>query len=136
MHGVLAICEGISGSTRVTGIIVPPLIFALWGALLFLAFRRVRVEDKLLIGAVFAVAGAIGAVIFLFPHGLSGNGDYLARFLISVVVSASIGAAVASLRRDIGLRMIGVAVLGDVSVPGLLVLLFVWSLSLSGGCIG
>lgn len=136
MHTILAICEGVSGSTRTWGIIVPPLLVGLWCAVLVLVFRRTRFEDQIPIFAVLFAAGGLGAFIFLFPEGVSGNGNYLARFFYSLLAAAAVGVAGALWKREIGLRLIGAALLGDVLVPGLLVLLFVWSLSLSGGCIG
>lgn len=136
MQAILAICEGVSGSTRTWGIILPPLLVALWCTVLVLIFRRIRFEDRIPILGVLLAAGGLGAFIFLFPEGVSGNSDYLARFLYSLLAAGAIGVAGALWRREIGVRLIGAALLGDVFVPGLLILLFVWSLSLSGGCIG
>jgi hypothetical protein len=135
MQGILAICDGVSGSTRAWGIVIPPLLAAVWIGALVVIFRRIRLEDGLALVLVLLAAGGLGAFIFLFPDGVSGNGDYLARFFYSLLAAGAIGAAGALWRRDVGGRMIVAAVLGDIFIPGLLVLLLVWSLALSGGSI-
>jgi hypothetical protein len=136
VQGILAICEGVSGSTRTWGIILPPLLVGLWCLVLVLIFRRVAFEDRIPIFGVLLASGGLGAFIFLFPEGVSGNGDYLGRFLLSLLAAGAIGVAGALWKRELGLRLIGAALLGDVFIPGLLILLFVWSLSLAGSCIG
>jgi FtsH-binding integral membrane protein len=136
MQGILAICDGVSGSTRTLGIIIPPCLVVAWVGTLVLIFRRIRFEDGLVLFGVLLAAGGLGAFIFLYPHGVSGNGNYLARFFYSLLAAGAIGAAGALWKREVGGRMIVAAVLGDIFVPGLLILLFVWSLSLSGSCIG
>ena len=137
MSVVLAICDGVSGSTRVTGILVPPLIVALWGALLYVALRRVSLDDRMLILGAFVAAGLLAGGIFFLPEGVSGDGDYLARFFLALLAGVAIpGVAGALARREHAWRMLAAALLGAVSLPGIVVLLFVWSLALSGGCIG
>ncbi|HEX3239980.1 MAG TPA: hypothetical protein VHR18_07580 [Solirubrobacterales bacterium] len=44
MQGILAICEGASGSTRTWGIIIPPLLIAAWVWTLVFILRRIRFE--------------------------------------------------------------------------------------------
>jgi hypothetical protein len=135
MQGILAICEGVSGSTRTWGVIVPPLLVVVWLGALLIVFRRIRFDDGLTLLAVMLGAGALGAFIFLFPDGVSGNGDYLARFFLSLLAAGATGLAGALWKRELGWRMIVASVLGYVYVPGLLLLFLIWSLALSGGCI-
>jgi hypothetical protein len=80
---------------------------------------------------------AVGGLFFLAPEGVSGNGDYLQRFWISVLVTSGLGFAWAAVNQGVAMwRGIVVAVAGDVIVPGGLFLLLFWGLALSGGCLG
>jgi hypothetical protein len=85
---------------------------------------------------MLGVCAAAGGLIFLVPRGISGNGDYLTRFWISLVVTGAIGLAWPLMtRRFLSWRSLGAAIAGDVLIPGGLVPLFIWALALSGSCI-
>lgn len=136
MGPALAICETAEWGTRIWGIVLPPLLVALWIWVLYAVLRGVASEAQAWLLAAFAASIVVGAAIFLIPDGLSGDTDYLARFELSVAVAVGIGSAMAWFRRGIGwLRAVGAAVAGDVLVPGFLVLLIVFTLSASGTCL-
>jgi hypothetical protein len=134
---LLAICEGASGSSRIFGIVVPPLIVGVWA--LFLGacvFFESEPEERPGLVGVFIAAAIAGGAIFLLPEGVSGNGDYLGRFAISVLAALVIGVLYAwKTERPVVWRSLGVALAGDVLVPGGLILMLFWGLSLGGGCL-
>ncbi|MGN6814672.1 MAG: hypothetical protein ACTHK3_01115 [Solirubrobacterales bacterium] len=136
MPDVLATCGTASGSSRVFGIIVPPLIVVLWGWGVWRVAGDIDRDDRLKLFSVFAVAAVSGAVIFLFPHGFSGNDDYLKRFWLGLGVAALLGAIAALLRPRVSpIRSILAAIAGDVFLPGGAILLLIWALALSGECL-
>jgi hypothetical protein len=73
MLSVLATCGTASGSSRVFGIVIPPLIAALWGWGVWQVAGDVDKATRLKLFSVFVVAAVSGAAIFPFPHGPSGN---------------------------------------------------------------
>jgi hypothetical protein len=87
---------------------------------------------------VLVLLGSIplGAAIFLYPHGVSGNGNYLARFLLALAVPAAIGAALAAALR---IRSLGKAAFigfaGGLLIPGGLFLLLFASVGIGTGCL-
>jgi len=137
MSLVLAICEGVSGSSRVFGIVVPLLIVGVWALFVWACvFFESEPEERPGLVAVFVAAAAIGGGIFLIPEGVSGHGDYLGRFGLSILVALAIGGLYAvKTEQPVVWRSIGVALAGDVLVPAGLILLLVWGLSLSGSCL-
>lgn len=91
---------------------------------------------RLKLVSVFAGAAVAGAIIFLFPHGFSGNHDYLGRFWLGLGVAIALGAIAALLPPRVSpIRSILVAIAGDVFLPGGAVLLLVWALGVSGQCL-
>jgi peptidoglycan/LPS O-acetylase OafA/YrhL len=136
MLGVLATCGTSSGSSRVFGIVLPPLIVAFWGWVIWRVASDIDRDARLKVFSVFAVAAVVGAVIFLFPHGFSGNRDYLNRFWFGLGAAVILGAIAALLPPRVSpIRSVLAAIAGDVFLPGGAVLLLVWALALSGDCL-
>lgn len=133
MLSVLATCGTSSGSSRVFGILLPPLIVAFWGWVVWRIADDVDKAARLKLFSAFAVAAVSGAVIFLFPHGFSGNGNYLSRFWLGLGVAIAIAALLPP--RVSPIRSVLAAIAGDVFLPGGAVLLLVWALALSGDCL-
>jgi hypothetical protein len=135
---LLAMCEGVAGAERVVGILIPPLVFLGWGLLVWACiWRDIDAEERSSLLGLAGICIAVGGLFMLAPEGISGDGDYLGRFWISVIVAALIGAGWSTLIYRFALwRGIAVAVLGNVLVPGGLVLLLFWALALSGSCLG
>jgi hypothetical protein len=137
LPALLATCEGVAGSERVLWIMIPPLVALIWGVSAWACiWRNTGTEERSSLLGLLGLCAATGGLIFLLPEGVSGNGDYLARFFISLFVAAGIGIAWPYLtRQPVHWRSVGVAIAGDVLVPGGLILLFLWALALGGSCI-
>jgi hypothetical protein len=137
LAALLAICDGVAGSERARWIVIPPVIFFAWGLIVwFCIWRGTDPDERASLLALLGFCVATGGLIFLVPEGISGNGDYLTRFWISLLVAGGIGLAWPLVTRKPSLwRSIGVAIAGDVLVPGGLILLFFWALGLSGSCL-
>ena len=124
-----------AGGGRVFWIVVPPLIVALWLGAVVVVFRRAPAGHLWMLG-IFLASIAIGGFLLLYPHGIQGNGDYLGRFELSVAVSAGLGAVASLFLRQVGwARLVGIAIAGNIFVPGGLILLFVWSLAVGNTCL-
>jgi hypothetical protein len=135
MSMVLAVCGGGGSDTAA-------LIVLLLAVLLWLAALRVpltRVEDRtegLVLVSLSAVSVVLSGLFLLYPHGVSGNGDYLLRFLASVSVTCLIGLGVAVLtRRAKPGHAVLVALIGDLFMPGFLIVGFFSSLLIGTGCL-
>lgn len=136
MSALYATCEGVGGSTRVLWMVLPPLIVAVWGWVLWRMAVGVDDDTRKALALIFSLCAVVGAVVFLVPEGVSGNGDYLGRFWLSLGLSAAIGGVASMLSPRVGIgRSLAAAIAGDVFLPGGLVLLFFWGLALSGSCI-
>lgn len=138
MSALFAICEGASGSERALGIVFPPLIIAVWAWLTrALLWRGTDGEERVWLLGLMVVTAITGLLVFQTAEGDTGSGAYRESFLLSLPVAAAIGGAAALLSGRFGLwRGIGIAIAGDVAISGGMVLVFVWALSLSGGCLG
>jgi hypothetical protein len=133
MLDVLATCGTESGASRIFGIIVPPLIAALWGWGTWRIAGDVDRATRLKLFSVFAMAAVIGAIMFLLPH--SSSGELLIRFWLSLGAAALLGVVVALLPPRVSpIRSVLAAIAGDVVFSGGAVLLLVWALSLGGEC--
>ena len=136
MTALLATCEGVSGSARTWGIVLPPLVAIVWAVAMIAILRPSIAAGNWRLLWLFAGCAALGALILLFPEGVPGNGDYLGRFRASVGITAGVGLFAWLFDRELGaVRSVGAAIAGDVFIPGLLVLLLIWLLSLSGSCL-
>jgi hypothetical protein len=136
MFDVLATCGTASGSSRVFAIVIPLLIVAVWGWVIWRIMSDTTGGARLKLVSVFAVAAVAGAAIFLFPHGFSGNGDYLSRFWLGLGVAIVLGAISALLPPRVSpVRSALAAIAGDVFLPGGAILLLVWALGVSGECL-
>jgi hypothetical protein len=136
MVDVLATCGTASGSSRVFAIVVPLLIVAVWGRVVWRIISDVDPATRMKLLSVFAVAALAGAFVFLFPHGFSGNGNYLTRFWLGLGTAIVLGTGAALLPPRVSpIRSIVAAIAGDVFLPGGAILLLVWALGVSGECL-
>jgi hypothetical protein len=134
---LLAICEpSWQTSERLLWTLGPIAIVLIWVALMFRLLWRSPDQARGPMLLLWALCAILGPVIFLFPEGVQGDQDFLLRFELSVAVAVVLG-LLASLRvRSVGpAKLVGIAILGDIAVPGLLVLLFAFGLAASGSCI-
>jgi hypothetical protein len=133
----LAICEPAEGFTRLLGIVVPPILVLVWLAALVWLWRGSSGRARPWVAAVFLMGAVLGIVIFA-PEGLSDSEtDYGTRFLVSLPVSAALGVLLSLRAPDAGPARLGLAgILGDISIPGFLVLLLGFTLSVGNGCLG
>jgi hypothetical protein len=134
---LLAMCEGVAGPERTRWIVIPPVIFLAWGLFVWACvWRDTESRERGSLLGLMVVCAVTGGFVFLFPGGVSGNGDYLLRFWISVLLAGGIGLAWPFMtNHTLSWRSIGAAIAGDVAVPGGLILMFFWALALSGSCI-
>jgi hypothetical protein len=131
---VLAVCGG--GSDAVATIVVV-LVAGLYAAALLAALTRVEdTREATWLSALLLVSIVIGGAFFLYPDGVSGNYDYLGRFVVSMVVSGILAALLLTQLegRAIG-RTFVIALAGTALVPGSLLLLFFSSLIFGTGCL-
>lgn len=136
MFDVLATCGTASGSSRVFAIVIPLLIVAVWGWAVWRIMSDVDPATRMRLLSVFAVAALAGAFVFLFPHGFSGNSNYLSRFWLGLGIAAVLGTAAALLPPRVSpIRSVLAAIAGDVFLPGGAILLLVWALGVSGECL-
>jgi hypothetical protein len=134
----LAICEPAEGFTRLLGIVVPPILLVAWLVALALLWRSSTPRARPWVVGVFAISVVLGLAI-LAPNGFSDSEgtDYGTRFLVSVGVSAALGVLLSLRAPDAGPARLGLAgILGDITIPGLLVLLLAFTLSVGNGCLG
>jgi hypothetical protein len=134
---LLAECGNRSVPQRVGAAIVILGILAVWAAVVWFAvWYRASGEERGWLVLVFAASVVLGGVIFLVPGGVTGDGDYLTRFLVSLVLTAAGGSVVArlSLRFSPG-RGLWAAVAGDIVVPGALILFLFWGFLVEGWCL-
>ena len=134
---LIASCEGSAGSDRALGIIVPPLIVAVWAWITWqVLVRGTDDSERFWLFCLMAVTALTGWVVFQSAEGDHSGGAYRESFQLSLLVAAAIGASGSLLLRRFGVwRGVAAAIAGDVILPGGLVLLFIWGLSVSGGCI-
>lgn len=132
---VLAVCG--DGGSDTVALIVVAIVVLLW----FLTVGAVvkagedGTERALLIGLVLASV-LIGAGIFFLPEGVSGDGDYLTRFFLALLIPGAIGIAVALLTRAVHVgRALLISVCGALFLVGGIFLLFFASLALGTGCL-
>lgn len=131
---MLAVCGG--GSDAVATIIVV-LVAALYATILLAALTRVEdAREATLLSALLLVSIFIGGAFFLYPDGVSGDYDYLGRFVVSMVASGILAALVLAKTGEQAVgRTFLVALAGTALVPGSLFLLFFSSLIFGTGCL-
>jgi hypothetical protein len=132
---VLAVCG--DGGSDVAALIVVATVVVLW---LFAVGAVIRAagdgtERALLVGLVLASL-LIGAGIFFLPEGVSGDGDYLSRFFLALLIPGAIGVGVALLTRAVHVgRALFVSVCGALFLTGGIFLLLFASILLGTGCL-
>lgn len=117
------------------GYIVPILIAAAWGGVVFAIFRRSAREDWPWLAGLLFGCMALGILILVGPEGVDGDGDYLGRFFISVGISAVLGLVIGLVRKRATLHSVAAAIAGDVFLPGLMILALVWFVVGGGHCL-
>jgi peptidoglycan/LPS O-acetylase OafA/YrhL len=135
MLTLLADCEAASaGSWRFVYFILALALLLAWagGIAALVGTSDEQVKTRM---SIVPVVGAVaGGFVFLFPHGVSGNGNYLDRFWISLVVAIVVGGLfhLVPPRRN-PFRSIALAILGDLFIPGGVILLLLVAVA-GGGC--
>lgn len=132
---VTAVCGG-GGNNVLAGFVVL-FLAGLYAIAVVTALGRAEDGGELmLLIALLAASIAIGGLFFLYPEGINGDGDFLGRFVLSLVASGmlGIGAAVKLGEQSAG-RAIFLALAGDVLIPGGLIVLLFASVGLGTGCL-
>ena len=137
VQGVLAICEGVSGSARVTGIIVPPLLVALWAGLVYVVLRGTKGEDMAVIGGAFVVSVlvSLGVIAALSGNDSGNHVDYATPLVVTGLACIFLAALVGAQRGRHVFRLSGAAALGALTPPGAGILYLVWILAVNGSCL-
>jgi hypothetical protein len=132
---VLAVCG--SGGSDTAALIVVILILAAWGLGVWaIIWKGTESQERALLLFLLLASAPIATLMFLGPEGLTGDGDYLARFLLAVLLPTGIGLALALLTRRVNPgRAIAVAFSGAVLIPGGIFVLFFASLGIGTGCL-
>jgi hypothetical protein len=132
---VLAVCG--DGGSNAVALLVVAIVVVLWLLAVSAVIRATEdgSERALLIGLVL-VSVLIGAGIFFLPEGVSGNGDYLSRFFLALLIPGAIGVGAALLTRaaHVG-RALFVSVCGALFLTGGAFLLLFASLLFGTGCL-
>jgi hypothetical protein len=131
----LAVCGG--GGDDTVALIVVVIVVLLWFLTVSAVIKAAddATERAVLTGLVLASV-LLGAGIFFGPEGISGDGDYLSRFFIALLVPAVIGVGVALLTGAVHVgRALLISVCGALFLVGGAFLLFFASLMLGTGCL-
>lgn len=101
MGFVLAICG--SGGSNTPATIAVVVIALLWATAVWAAIwvGTDALERSFLLVLLLASA-LIGGLPFLVPYGISGHGDYLGRFLLSLLLTTGMGLGAALWSRRFG----------------------------------
>jgi hypothetical protein len=130
----LAVCGGGDDAVALTvvAIVVVAWLLALWAVI---RTADAGSERAILIGLVL-VSLVVGAGVFFLPEGIDGNGDYLTRFLLALLIPGAIGGGIALLTgaAHVG-RALFVSVCGALFLTGGAFLLLFASLLLGTGCL-
>jgi hypothetical protein len=131
----LAICGG--GGSNAVALIVVAIVVVTWLLVVGAVIRSAddSSERAILIGLV-ALSVVIGAGVFFLPEGVSGDGDYLGRFFLALLISGVIGAGLALVTgaAHVG-RALFVSVCGALFLTGGAFLLLFASILLGTGCL-
>jgi hypothetical protein len=135
--GLLAICEGVSGSARVAGIILPPLFVALWAALIYGGLRGTKGEDLAVISGAFVVSVlvSLGVIAALSGNDSGNHVDYATPLIVAGLACVFLAALVGVQRGRHVYRLSSAAALGALSPPGAAILYLAWILSVNGSCL-
>lgn len=131
---MLAVC---GGGSDVFAFAVVLVIGGLYAAALLTALGRAEDGEELgLLIGLLLVSVAIGGLLFLYPHGINGDADFLGRFVISLVVSGLLGVgAVLKLGEQSAGRALFIALAGDILIPAGFFVLFLASMIFGTGCL-
>jgi hypothetical protein len=131
----LSVCG--SGGSDAAALIVVVVVIVLWLLAVGAVIRAAEdgTERALLLGLVLASL-LIGAGIFFLPEGVDGDGDYLSRFFLALLIPGAIGVGVALLTRAVHVgRALFISVCGALFLTGGIFLLLFASLLLGTGCL-
>ncbi len=131
----LAVCG--DGGNDTFALVVVAIVVALWFLTVGVVIKAGEDEtERALLIALVLVSVLIGAGIFFLPEGVSGDGDYLTRFFLALLIPGAIGIAVSLLTRAVHLgRALLISVCGALFLVGGVFLLFFASLALGTGCL-
>lgn len=122
---ILAVCEG--GGNDTLALIVVLAIAALY--LLAVGSILRRAEDgaeRLMLIVLLLVSIAIGGLAYGAAGSISGLGDFIARLVVSLLISGGLALLAANLKgEETAGRAVAIAVAGDLLIPcGIFVLFF------------
>jgi hypothetical protein len=130
-----AVCGG--GGNDTLGFLVIVVVGALYALAVLKAMSLAEFGDELaILVALFTISVAVGGLVFLYPHGIDGNGDYLGRFVISLVAAGVLGGiTTAKLGEQSAGRAFFLALAGDILIPAGIFLLLIASVGIGTGCL-
>lgn len=132
---LLAVCGGGGNDTLALLVLIAIVLAYLLVLRVPLAGAEDGAERLLLIGVLIASI-VIGALVFGDPIGLFGGGAYLTRFIVSLPIAGGLGLglAAATERMSAG-RALAIAIVGDILIPGGLIVLLFTSVGIGTGCL-
>jgi hypothetical protein len=137
LGALLAICEpNWTVAGRVIGTVGPILIGLAWAALVvWIVWGAETTRARWVVAAVFLFC--LGAnIAFYTAVGVQGDHDYLELFELSLLAATLLGLLVSAVDRGIGaVRLVSAALLGDIVVPGFLILWLFFALASHGSCL-
>ena len=117
------------------GYLVPILVVAAWGGVVFAIFRRSASEDRPWLAGLLFGCMVLGILLLIGAKELDGVGSYLVLFLVSIGASAALGLATGLTRKRATLRSVSAAIAGAVFLPGLGILFLIWLFVGTGFCL-
>ena len=130
-----AVCGG--GGNDILAFLVVLVIGGFYATAVVYALSRAEDGGELaLLVSLLIATITIGGILFLYPEGIEGNGDYLGRFVLSFVISGLLGIGVVVKRgEEVAGRALFIALAGDVLIPGGLFVFLFSSLGVGTGCL-
>ncbi|HET7416109.1 MAG TPA: hypothetical protein VFJ61_00575 [Solirubrobacterales bacterium] len=132
---LLAVCEG--GGNDTLAKLVVLVIAALYLLVVMAALGGAEgAGERVLLILLFAISVSVGAAAYGNFGGISGLGDFIARMVISLIISGGIALlGAATLREESAGRAVFVAVAGNILVPAGIFVFFFASMGIGTGCL-
>jgi len=132
---VLAVCG--SGGSDGVAVFIVGIVVLLWLLAVGAVIRGAEANsERVLLTGLVVISVVIGAVLFFGPEGVSGDGDYLTRFFLALLIPGAVGGGVALLTQAVPVgRALFVSVCGALFLTGGAFLLLFASLLFGTGCL-